>query len=39
MKDFLLKNDDFVVLRAAHKAECNRRAAYKINVVILLGTG
>jgi len=39
MKDFLLKNDELVVLRAAHKAERNRRAAYKINAVILLGTG
>ncbi len=39
MKNFLLKNDELVVLRAAHKAERNRRAAYKINAVILLGTG
>ena len=28
-----------VALRSAHRAERNRRAAYKINAVILLGTG
>ncbi len=39
MKDFLLINDELVVLKAAHKAERNRRAAYKINAVILLDTG
>ncbi|MCF6338954.1 MAG: IS630 family transposase [Gammaproteobacteria bacterium] len=39
MKDFLLKNDELVVLRSAHKAERNLRAAYKINAVILLGIG
>ncbi len=39
MKDFLLNNDELVVLRAAHKVERNLRAAYKINAVILLGTG
>jgi len=39
MKDFLLTSDELVVLKAAHKAERNLRAAYKMNAVILLGTG
>ncbi len=39
MKDFVLKNDELVVLRAAHKVERNLRGAYKINAVILLDTG
>jgi hypothetical protein len=37
MKNFLLKNDELVVLREVYKAERNLRAAYKINAVIFLG--
>ena len=39
MKGFWLTDDELLALRAAHRAERNRRAAYKINAVILLGTG
>ena len=39
MRNFSLSPEQLVELRAAHKAERNRRAAYKINAVILLGTG
>ncbi|MCH9690480.1 MAG: hypothetical protein K0U59_00240 [Gammaproteobacteria bacterium] len=38
MKNFLT-DDQIQELREAHRAERNRRAAYKINAVILLGTG
>lgn len=39
MKDFHLSADEIKELRTAHRAERNRNAAYKINAVILLGTG
>lgn len=39
MKDFWLTNEELNELRTAHRAERNRNAAYKINAVILLGTG
>ena len=39
MKTFSLDKEQVSELRAAHSAERNRHAAYKINVVILLGTG
>ena len=39
MKDFWLTNEELKELRTAHRAERNRNAAYKINAVILLGTG
>ena len=39
MKDFFLNAEQVNELRAAHRAERNRQAAYKINAVILLGTG
>jgi Transposase and inactivated derivatives len=39
MINFLLTTEQTEMLRAAHKAERNRNAAYKINAVILLGTG
>ena len=39
MKDFWLTEEEHKELRIAHKAERNRQAAYKINAVILLGTG
>ncbi len=39
MKNFHLKNKEVEDLRTAHRAERNRNAAYKINAVILLGTG
>ncbi len=38
MKNFHLKKKEVDDLRAAHRAERNRNAAYKINAVILLGT-
>lgn len=39
MKDFWLADTELKELRAAHRAERNRNAAYRINAVILLGTG
>ena len=39
MKDFILSAEQVNELRAAHRAERHRQAAYKINAVILLGTG
>lgn len=39
MKDFWLTEKELKALRIAHRAERNRNAAYKINAVILLGTG
>lgn len=39
MQGFTLTEEQLRELRAAHKSERNRNAAYKINAVILLGTG
>ncbi len=39
MKNFTLTTEQVSALRVAHRAERNRHAAYKINAVILLGTG
>ena len=39
MDDFYLSPEQMKELRAAHGAERYRNAAYKINAVILLGTG
>lgn len=39
MKDFWLTKEELKELRTAHRAERNRNTAYKINAVILLGTG
>lgn len=39
MKHFWLTTEELTELRIAHRAERNRNAAYKINAVILLGTG
>lgn len=39
MKNFYLSQEQVEELRAAHRSERNRHAAYKINAVILLGTG
>jgi len=39
MKSFHLSSDQIIELRTAHGAERNRNAAYKINAVLLLGTG
>lgn len=39
MKDFHLSKEEVKELRAAHRAERNRNASYKINAVISLGTG
>ena len=39
MKNFYLTESQLIELRCAHQAERNRNAAYKINAVILLGTG
>lgn len=39
MKSFYLSEEQLVALRSAHRAERNRRAAYKLNAVLLLGTG
>lgn len=39
MKHFSLRPEQLAEFRTAHKAERNRRMAYKLNAVILLGTG
>lgn len=39
MRNFHLNKEQVKELRIAHNAERNRNAAYKINAVILLGTG
>ena len=39
MKNFHLSAEQVAELREAHRAERNRNAAYKINAIILLGTG
>lgn len=39
MKGFYLSSQQLAELRIAHKSESNKRAAYKINAVILLGSG
>jgi len=39
MENFHLTSEEISDLRTAHAAERNRNAAYKINAVILLGTG
>ncbi len=39
MKKFQLSKEQVTELRIAHNAERNRNAAYKLNAVILLGTG
>ena len=39
MKNFKLNPKELEELRTAHKAEKNKNAAYKINAVILLGSG
>lgn len=39
MKGFKLSKDELATLRRAHRSEHYKRSAYKINVVILLGSG
>ena len=39
MRDFYLSEKELQQLRLAHKAERNRNSAYKINTIILLGSG
>nr|MBX2859121.1 IS630 family transposase [Cellvibrionaceae bacterium] len=39
IENFTLTTEQVSALRVAHRAEQNRHAAYKINAVILLGTG
>ncbi len=39
MKDFQLTQEEQSLLKKAHKSEHYKRSAYKINAVILLGTG
>ena len=39
MRDFSLSKEELQALRAAHRQERNKPAAYKINAVILLGSG
>jgi len=39
MKTFSLNKEQVSELRAAHNAERHHNAAYKVNVVILFGTG
>lgn len=39
MKGFQLSNEELLFLRKAHKSEHYKRSAYKINAIILLGSG
>jgi transposase len=39
MKGFNISKEELLELKAAHKLEKNKHAAYKINAVILLGSG
>ena len=39
MKGFYLKRDELAELHAAHRAERNKRYAYRIHAIILLGMG
>ncbi len=39
MKNFHLSDDELALLRKAHRAERNKGAAYRLNAVILLGSG
>src|SRR5437762_7729418 len=39
MKGFKLSKDELAFLRRAHKSEYYKRSAYKINALILLGSG
>jgi transposase len=39
MRDFLLTKKQLIQLHAEHKSERNKNSAYKINAVILLGSG
>ena len=39
MKDFKLSQEEIAELRAAHKKEKQKKKAYRLNAVILLGTG
>ena len=39
MKGFYLEAAELATLRIAHKSEQYKRSAYKINAVILLGSG
>lgn len=39
MKQFTLSNDQITTLRLAHRSEKDRKKAYKLNAIILLGTG
>ena len=39
MQGFYLTPDQLAELRIAHKSESYKRSAYKINAIILLGTG
>jgi transposase len=39
MKGFELSNEELLFLRKAHKSEHYKRSAYKINAIILLGSG
>ena len=39
MKDFELTNEQIRALRAAHRSTRDKRYAYRINAIVLLGTG
>ena len=39
MKNFTLSKDQLNTLRLAHRREKNRKSAYKLNAIILLGAG
>ncbi len=39
MKGFNVSSQELLVLKAAHRASKNKSGAYKINAVILLGSG
>ena len=39
MQGFELSKDEIVSLRLAHKRERNKKLAYRINAIVLLGSG
>lgn len=39
MKNFTLTDAELINLRVAHKAERNKKSAYRLNAIILLGSG
>jgi len=39
MKNFQLSQEELIKLRAAHQGDRDKRSAYRMNAIILLGSG